>query len=278
MNDPEKMKDKLKRRTFISSMLAGIGSGLALVVPAGAVFTACTSDSSGRGKTRTAEMILIPEGNFLMGTTAEQVAALATEYGYHESWIAHEAPRQEISLPAYMIDQYPVTNRQYAEFCKATGHPPRKHWRSEAPPAEILDHPVTGVSHGDALAYAEWIGKRLPTEAEWEKAARGTDGSLFPWGDEFNPGACCWNRTGAGGLTTAPVGTYPEGASPYGVMDMAGNTFEWCGDGPSPNNAFIKGGSWMTTEIIDLRPAARGNSGRTNNASTFYGFRCVKEV
>lgn len=272
------MKDQLKRRTFIAKLLAGLGGGLILGAPTGTVFTSCASKLSGTGKTGTSEMILIPEGKFLMGTTSEQAAALAAEYGYHESWIAQETPRREVYLPAYRIDKYPVTNRQYAEFCKATGHPPRRHWQSEEPPSKILDHPVTSVSHGDALAYAEWAGKRLPSEAEWEKAARGTDGRMFPWGDEFNPDACCWNRTGAKGLTADPVGNYPEGASPYGAMDMAGNTFEWCGDGPGPNSAYIKGGSWITTEIIDLRPAARGASGLIHNASTFYGFRCVKEA
>ena len=270
------MKSKLKRRTFLSKILAGVGGGLVFGVPIGATSTGCSS--SRQDHEEIDGMILIPAGTFLMGTTPEQVTRLASEFGYHTSWIDHESPQQEVDLPAYLIDKFPVTNKQYHAFCLATGHPPRPLWKEGVPPEDLMDHPVCNVSHPDAEAYAKWAGKSLPTEAQWEKAARGTEGNLFPWGNEFDENACCWNRIGTGGLTTDQVDAHPSGASPFGVMDMAGNLFEWCSDGPSPNNAYLKGGSWMTTEILDLRPAARGNSGRTNNAASFYGLRCVKEV
>ncbi len=280
------MVENLKRRAFISRMLVGMGGGLVIGIPLGTISAGCTSKQTGTTEIDFDEMILIPAGTFLMGTTVEQAKKLAAEYGYHISWLSSEIPQREVNLPAYRIDKYPVTNEQFHNFCLATGYPGRRHWEDSKPSNELLYHPVSHVNQIDARAYAKWAGKRLPTEAEWEKAARGTDGRLYPWGNEFNPGVCCWNRSGADGLTTDPVNTYPAGASLYGVMEMAGNLFEWCGDGPSGsdayrpvrNTAYIKSGSWITTEILDLRPAARGFSGARNNAGSFNGFRCVNEV
>jgi formylglycine-generating enzyme required for sulfatase activity len=271
------MTEKLKRRTFLSRTLAGAAGGILFGIPA--INWSCNSGKNKTGETDSEGMILIPSGVFLKGTPIDQARKLAAEYGYHESWITCESPQQEIDVPAFRMDKYPVTNEQYARFCRETGHKPPSHWEGPAPPEAILRHPVSCVDHFDATAYAEWAGKRLPTEAEWEKAARGADGRLFPWGNAFRSDACCWNRTGEDGVTTDPVDAHPLGASPYGVMDMSGNLFEWCSDGPGdPSSAFLKGGGWITTEILDLRPAASGNSGATNNANPFYGFRCVKEV
>jgi len=225
------------------------------------------------------EMIVIPAGKFLMGTTEEQAEALASQYGYHVSWLSGEVPQREVELPAFAIGKYPVTVRQFAEFCEATDYARRPQWRGQDPPANLLNHPVVGVNQADALAYCEWAGKRLPSEAEWEKAARGPEGLMFPWGNEFDPDACNWNRNReGGGFRLAPVDAHPKGASPYGVMDMCGNAAEWCADGPGPGAAFIKGGCWMTEEIINLRPAARNMSGFANNPANFYTFRCAKEV
>jgi len=138
---------------------------------------------------------------------------------------------------------------------------------------------VTFVNTAAAEAYAASAGKRLPTEAEWEKAARGTDGRLFPWGDEFDPSACRWNPDPRSqGPGTSPVDAQPKGVSPYGVLDTVGNVGEWCADSPGPGAAMIKGGAWCMGEIINLRPAARNMSGFAHNASDFYGFRCAREV
>ncbi len=269
----------MKRRNFIIRIMTGAGGGLILGLPG--ISRACTRTKVPPG------MVLIPAGEFLMGTTHEQVQKLAAEYGYHPSWLDSESPQRSIDLPAYHIDRYPVTNKQYVEFCRETDYRFPDHWEETGPSEAWLVHPVCHINKEDATAYAEWAGKRLPTEAEWEKAARGTDGRLFPWGDEFDPEACCWNRTGRDGITTDPVDAHPQGASPFGVMDMAGNVFEWCSDGPEDSplldravkyTAFIKGGAWITTEILDLRSAARGNTGAYMNRLAFYGFRCVKEV
>ena len=223
-------------------------------------------------------MVEIPAGACLIGTTPEQAEALATEYGYHATWFEGETPQLQVDLPAFLIDKYPVTNRQYAEFCAATGHKPRGYWRGGEPPERLLNHPVISVNRADALAYCDWAGKRLPTEHEWEKAARGPDGLTFPWGNEFDPGALCWNPDArAAGPTFAPVDAHPTGASPYGVMDMCGNVAEWCADPPKPQGG-IRGGCWMTSEVFNLRAAARNMNGNDNNSANFYGFRCAKDL
>jgi formylglycine-generating enzyme required for sulfatase activity len=164
------------------------------------------------------DMILIPEGVFLMGNSSD------------DDVFAHEQPQHEVDLPAFYICKYPVTNAQYAEFIKATKYPkPEKvGWFGLKPPRQKMDHPVVGVSWDDALAYCKWLqaqtGRpyRLPTEAEWEKAARGTDGLLFPWGNKWEPSHCNHDAEG-----TTAVSAYPNGDSPYGCLDMLGNAGEW---------------------------------------------------
>lgn len=161
------------------------------------------------------ETVLIPAGPFLMGSDQGEVV---------------EAPQHSIYLPDYNIGKYPVTNAQYEEFVKYTKHPaPQKGgWFGKVPPKDKLDHPVVGVSWYDALAYCQWLSQqsnhlyRLPTEAEWEKAARGTDGQLYPWGNEWDADRCNCAAT-----QTAPVTAYLAGQSPYTCCDMIGNVWEW---------------------------------------------------
>ncbi|MBI1802202.1 MAG: formylglycine-generating enzyme family protein [Chloroflexi bacterium] len=201
-----------------------------------------------------------------------------------------EEPQHRVNLPAYRIGKYPVTNAQYRRFVADDGY--MRKWRgvwtnagwrwreenqSEKPaywdnPRWNLDnHPVVGVSWYEAIAYCNWLSKttgrkfHLPREAEWEKAARGTDGRDYPWGDEFDKAKCNTNESGIG--TTTPVGIYADGASPCGALDMAGNVWEWCSsrwgqDFPKPDFTYpyraddgredlqstdrriVRGGSW----------------------------------
>ena len=164
------------------------------------------------------ETVLIPAGTFLMGSLEG------------EGVLAHESPQHEVNLPAYRIGKYPVTNEQYAEFVKQAKHPaPQKTgWFGKSPPRDKLDHPVVGVTWHDALAYCRWLSEktgrsyRLPSEAEWEKAARGTDGRIYPWGNEWDASRC--NHSSS---QTTPVTAYSSGSSPSECYDMVGNVWEW---------------------------------------------------
>ena len=138
-----------------------------------------------------------------------------------------EKPQHIVTLPAFEIARFPVTVAEYAYFVRTGQHEPGQ-WQVQL---GKLDHPVVCVSWYDAVAYATWLAEctgqswRLATEAEWEKAARGTDGRIFPWGDTFDKARC--NTKESGVKTTTPVGNYSNGASPYGAQDMAGNVWEW---------------------------------------------------
>jgi formylglycine-generating enzyme required for sulfatase activity len=200
------------------------------------------------------EMVLIPAGEFLYGFL----------YGDE---------KKKVTLPEFWIDKTPVTNAEYARFVADTGHEPPRHWKGKTPPQKIADHPVTYVSWHDAVAYAEWAGKRLPTEEEWEKAARGSDGRVYPWGDGFDKNRCNTKESGIG--KTTPVGQYsPQGDSPYGCVDMAGNVWEWTASDYDKNRKVVRGGSWGYLQQ-DARCSAR-NGG--NPRGRFYGrgFRCAR--
>jgi formylglycine-generating enzyme required for sulfatase activity len=167
------------------------------------------------------EMILIPAGDFLMGSDPTK-----DKRAYND-----EQPQHTLYLPDYYLAKTPVTNAQYAAFVQATSHRQPKNWRARKPPQTMMDHPVTRVSWHDAVAYCEWLSEvtsrpyRLPTEAEWEKGARGIDGLVYPWGDWWDAKRC--NNKKGNKRRTTPVGAFPEGASPYGLLDMAGNVWEW---------------------------------------------------
>ena len=156
-----------------------------------------------------------------------------------------ERPGRTVDLLPFLIDLEPVTNARFARFVEAAGYrtpalwsPPGWSWRAQngfdrplsftTPGFDAPEQPVAGVSWFEADAYARWAGKLLPTEAQWEKAARGPDGRRFPWGEELPHAGLC-NFNSAVGKTTPP-GAYPKGASPYGVVDMAGNVNNWCRD------------------------------------------------
>jgi formylglycine-generating enzyme required for sulfatase activity len=238
------------------------------------------------------QMVRIPAGEFLMGTREEDVDIIANESGVERKNIEIEIPRHKVFVKEFEIGKYPVTNFEYRAFVQDTGHEPPPHWESDQYPEGLGDHSVANVSWHDAVAYCEWLSEktgqpyRLPTEAEWEKAARGTEGRKFPWGDEWDASRCNTREGGPG--TTTPVGQYsPEGDSPCGLADMAGNVWEWCADWfqAYPGNSFpdkaygetykvLRGGSWFNDQRI-ARCAFRGRF-NPDDRYTNFGFRCVR--
>jgi len=177
------------------------------------------------------QMVRIPAGKFLMGSTPEQVKR-AIEDGALENLVKDEQPQHTIELPEYFIGKYPVTNQQYQAFVREGGEPPPG-WDGGQFPQGKDAHPVVNVSWQDAIAYCKWLSEktgknyRLPSEAEWEKAARGTDGRIWSWGNDFGEKNANTNEAGIG--DTTPVGQFsPQGDSPYGCADMIGNVWEWC--------------------------------------------------
>ncbi len=246
------------------------------------------------------ELVAVPAGPFIRGSDRREreAAYLLDEaaYGHNRTrtgrWYENEPARQTTELPAIEIARSPITNNQYAAFVAATGHRvpevdpatwrgyglihpyqrTRRHaWTGGATPPGRGDHPVVLVSHGDARAYAGWLSEvsgrrwRLPSEAEWEKAARGPGGRRFPWGRAWDPGRL--NSHDRGPFDTTPVGTYPAGTSPYGLLDAAGQIFEWtatpqvgtpaAGETGAGERFIVKGGSWDDSGCGVCRPAAR---------------------
>jgi formylglycine-generating enzyme required for sulfatase activity len=179
------------------------------------------------------QMIRIPAGNFLMGSTKEQ-AQRAIKDGANKNWVEWEQPQHTVELSEYFIGKYPITNQQYQAFVKEGGKSPDG-WDGDQYPQDKDAHPVINVTWDDAIAYCKWLSEktkklyRLPTEAEWEKAARGEDGRMWSWGNEFGEKNANTAEAKIGG--TSPVGQFsPQGDSPYGCADMIGNVWEWCND------------------------------------------------
>lgn len=231
-------------------------------------------------------MVTVPAGWFLMGSDPRRDPDAGPQ----------ERPQRWVYLDAFAIDRYEVTNVHYLRFVLAGGAPWPPYWRADPFPEKMAWHPVIGVSWREADAYCRWAGKRLPTEAEWEKAARGTDGRIFPWGDE-PAGWLKSNIAHAGskrGLRYPPlanVNRYDRGASPYGVYQMAGNAAEWVADwfdpesyrrGPDVNphgpergtDRVFRGGSWNEDPEV-ARSAGRG-AAEPEHRSYLIGFRCAR--
>jgi serine/threonine-protein kinase len=149
-------------------------------------------------------------------------------------------------LDAVRLGRWPVTNAQFARFAAASGHPVPPARAARLTADALADHPVTDVTFDDALAFCAWAGARLPTGDEWEAAARGADGRPYPWGAAFDPDRCACAEGGA--WTTAPVGAHPDGASPFGAEDLAGNVWEWVGDPPDADGwRRVRGGCHLDT-------------------------------
>ncbi len=183
------------------------------------------------GETRW-EFVLVPAGTFVMGTDPSEVAAVTARYpDVQAAWILKETPIREVYLPDYYIARTPITTQLWTEYAYQTGSTLQATWTESA--AEP-NRPVAGVPYQEVEAFCHWLSIAsareisLPTEAQWEKAARGTDGREYPWGDEFDAARCNTREGCYGGVT--PVDRFPAGASPYGVLDMAGNVEEWTSD------------------------------------------------
>jgi formylglycine-generating enzyme required for sulfatase activity len=242
-----------------------------------------------------AQMVLVPAGEFTMGSNDSDDVR----------------PPHRIYLDAFSIDKYETANALFERFVKATGHQTTAEregwayvwtegkldkmngasWRVPNGPGSSAEstHPVIQVSWFDADAYCQWAGKRLPTEAEWEKAARSTDGRKYPWGEQWDTSRANSSESKLG--KTAPVGSYASGVSPYGVHDMAGNVWEWVTDwydkdyykrspernprGPDSGTfRVLRGGSW-NLDALYLRAAYRG-TGTPDSRSNSIGFRCAR--
>ena len=268
------------------------------------------ADAQQKESSSSTEMVLIPAGEFLMGNTDAQIkygVRICKKYNKHcSSWFPNEGPQHKVYLDAYYIDKYEVTIGQYLECVEAKTCPksyPELLYDTCYTKKYINDknNPVNCVTWFLADEYCKWSGKRLPTEAEWEKAARGTDGRTYPWGEEEAdcehavisdkkmPGSICVHSG------TWPVGSKPKDRSPYGVMDMAGNVEEWVADwyddnyyknspyknpkGPETGEEkVIRGGSFMQT-AVNGRIAGRGHYNPFEGYNFIWmGFRCAKDA
>jgi formylglycine-generating enzyme required for sulfatase activity len=220
-------------------------------------------------------MIAIPAGEFTMGS----------DQGV-------ERPPHAVSVDAFEIDQFEVTNEQFEKFAAETGYVTDAEkagdmsWQAYAEGKP--NHPVVKVSWNDAKAYCEWAEKRLPTEAEWEKAARGTEGRTYPWGNDWDVNKANVKEAGYRGTTI--VGSFPDGGSPYGVMDMAGNVAEWTSDWFQPYPGYpggdneaqyfgekyrvIRGGGWFSDQ--NLVRATYRSASSAELANDDVGFRCAR--
>ncbi|MEP6936164.1 MAG: formylglycine-generating enzyme family protein [Nitrospirota bacterium] len=274
------------RRMCVLVALLGLAAYPAMAAPLGdkGLQESATGHKQGYEKTVSAQaqdpsMVLVPAGEFTMGSPTGD---------------PDERPPHQVYLDSYLIDTYEVTVGQYAAFLQETGNHPPSDWKAMNQFSH-QKHPVSNVDWADAAAYCKWAGKRLPTEAEWEKAARGTDGRLYPWGNEPpTPRHANYEQAGSNSHgALAPVGSFEAGKSPYGLYDMAGNAWEWVSDwydhgyyqtsppknpeGP-PTGGFkvIRGGSWNSSSRV-LRSSDRYWDPPTFRSQYFPGFRCMKK-
>ena len=270
----------LVQRVFL--LAAAIGLVVTCVLPADAQLDRLRklkkSAESGHGDE--APMAIVSAGAFRMGR--DGIEALEDERPAHPVW-----------LDDYVMDVYEVTVGRYAAFLSATGRMPPMFWE-QADPVQHHDRPIIGVNWDDADACCRWAGKRLPTEAEWEKAARGTDNRLYPWGDQQPTPDLANYALGARfsyGQVLMPVGRYERGKSPYGIYELAGNVWEWVQDwyegsyyerspernpqGPDHGQfKVLRGGSWSELPKYLLTYGRFKLPPSTQNSYT--GFRCVK--
>lgn len=227
------------------------------------------------------KMVLVPAGEFIMGTNER---------------LPDEGPEYKVTLPDYYIDLFEVTNLQYKKFIDATKRKSPTHFKNRTFPKGKADHPVTFVTWFDADAYCKWASKRLPTDQEWEKAARGSDGRWFPWGNEFALDRANtplrWAELNAFG-DTSQVGAFESGRSPYGLYDMSGNVWEWTASWyqayPGNKTAsesygerykVLKGGSWWDCSFYSCgisAPVFNRSFFASKTRNDTFGFRCARD-
>jgi formylglycine-generating enzyme required for sulfatase activity len=218
-------------------------------------------------------MAYVPGGEFIMG------ADDGDEY---------ERPAHKVAVKPFYIDMYEVTCEEYEKFIKATGYSPPSKWNNGRYPKGAAHQPVTGVDWDDAVAYAKWAGKRLPTEEEWEFAARSKDGRRYPWGNEWKPMAANADADSRGHVVD--VGAYPSGKSPFGAFDMVGNAWEWTASNltaypggqirerPNGDLKIIRGGSYQSKRKSATTTYRWGYAARNADDYNNTGIRCVKDT
>lgn len=222
-----------------------------------------------------AEMIRIPEGEFTFGISDEELYGLYKNKGsvtkYRDEF--GELPKQKVFLPDFYIDKFPVTNRQFRRFMEETRYRKRPAY-FDSTIWGGPNNPVVGINWDDATAYATWAGKHLPSEREWEKAARGGDERLFPWGNELDGTFC--NCFESGLECTSEVGSFTASVSPYDVYDMAGNVWEMTTDNWTNEIRVMRGGCYLTYQRLCRTTARWGPSlEELNRGPRWLGFRCV---
>jgi formylglycine-generating enzyme required for sulfatase activity len=220
-----------------------------------------------------AEMVLVPEGRFTMGITPEELNQIFLLDQRQNPVFVTEAPARSIQLAAFYMDRYTVTNYQYRRFVEETGH--RRPWLWDDPMWNQPMQPVVGVGWDDARAYARWAGKLLPSEAQWEKAGRGTDRRWWAWGNEFLPNRC--NSREHGLQRTTEVSAFDDGVSPYGCYEMCGNVWEMCEGTWQDDRLPMRGGCFLGTATF-VRVTCRWTPEDTVNGAHWLGFRCAVNV
>ncbi len=282
--------------SFVASvtMAAGVSRAEALLIPK--------------------DMVYVGHGRSVVEIDKEQPADLGKRPTPYERWMKtlwsvealnDEGPAHIVFLDSYLINTYEVSNKDYRDFIRAANHPASAYW--DDPRLNKPEQPVVGVNLEDSKAYCEYRGKRLPTEAEWEKAARGPKANLYPWGNDFDPAKANYGKNHE---ATMPVDSYPDGASYYGVYNMAGNVFEWVSDWYDPRyygrletmvnpggpakpicmggtgtyvdrltvgeKRVIRGGSWIAPEATVRATHRFWNHPLSNSYGVGLGLRCAK--
>jgi len=290
--------------TLKAMMLAALAT--MLIVPIGA--------SQAEESLIPEDMVYVGPGPSVMGMDKEQPADSGKKLTAYEKrmktpWSAEalhdEGPAHTVFLDSYLIDKYEVSNKDYDDFIRAKGHAAPAYW--DDPRLNKPEQPVVGVNWEDAKAFCEYLGKRLPTEAEWEKAARGPKANLYPWGNDFDPAKANYGKNHE---ATMPVDSYPDGISYYGAYNMAGNVFEWVSDWYDPRyydrletmvnptgpaqpiwlggtgtyvdrltvgeKRVIRGGSWIAPEGSLKTTHRYWNHPLNNSYGVGLGFRCAR--